>query len=518
MKKRRVRQKTERRISAATRLAMVAILLFAQIALVILLSTVLHQKMAIAYTVLELAALVSAIAIYNRQGSDTYKMVWILLILAVPVVGLILYWLWNGNRQSKRLDLKKIPYPKESDALKERSRANLEQLRKESSTWAKLAAMLEGRDFELYRGTQAVYLPTGEAYLEDLLEKMRQAEHFIFLEYYILVEGQIWDRMMDIFREKTGQGVEIKVMFDDFGSMMRMPQEVIEEARRVGVELRIFNPVHHYVNRIYFNYRDHRKIAVIDGDIAYTGGANIADEYANLIERFGYWKDCGVRLEGEGAWGLTKEFIYLWERMGGTFSEEHDYYRPHRETPDAVGFCQPMVDGPDNNPVATAEDMFLQLISLGRRTVYITTPYLAIDEPMMRALCLAGDSGVDVRMMMPGIPDHKFAYLVAECYFGELLEHGVRIYNYEPGLLHGKSVMVDSEVAFVGSVNMDFRSFQLHFECGTMLYHMPAVDQLLADMRNIMDKSHQLTYEEWKNRAWYRKMLGVVLKLFAMWM
>ena len=150
--------------------------------------------------------------------------------------------------------------------------------------------------------------------------------------------------------------------------------------------------------------------------------------------------------------------------------------------------------------------------------MYITTPYLAIDEPMMRALCLAGDSGVDVRMMMPGIPDHKFAYLVAECYFGELLEHGVHIYNYEPGLLHGKSVMVDSEVAFVGSVNMDFRSFQLHFECGTMLYHMPAVDQLLADMQDIMAKSHQLTYEEWKNRVWYRKMLGVVLKLFAMWM
>ncbi|NLU24022.1 MAG: cardiolipin synthase [Clostridiales bacterium] len=518
MKKRQIQQKTERRISAATRLAMVAVLLVAQIALVVLLSTVLHQKMYLAYTGMELLAFVYAIVIYNREGSDTYKMVWILLILAVPVVGLILYWLWNGNRQSKRLDLKKIPAPTESKALLEKSQTNLEKLRGESSTWAKLAAMLEGRGFLLYRNTRAVYLPSGEAYLEDLLQKMEQAEHFIFLEYFIVVEGQVWDRMMDIFREKTRQGVEIRLLFDDFGSMMRMHEETVEEAQALGVDMRVFNPVHHYVNRIYFNYRDHRKIAVIDGHIAYTGGANLADEYANLIERFGYWKDCGVRLEGEGCWGLTREFIYLWERVGGSLSEEHDYYRPHNALTQETGYCQPMVDGPDNNPIATAEDMFLQLISLGRRQVYITTPYLAIDEPMIRALCLAADSGVDVRLMMPGIPDHKFAYLVAECYFGQLLEHGVHIYNFEPGLLHGKSVMVDEEVAFVGSVNMDFRSFQLHFECGTMLYHMPAVKDLQSDMEQIMERSHALTYEEWKNRIWYRKVMGVVLKLFAMWM
>lgn len=517
MKKPKVQQRTERRISAALRLVLVAVLLLAQIALVIVLSDLLKQRMAIAYTVLQLLAGVVAMRIWSRPGATSYKIGWIILVLFVPVVGLILYLLWNGERQSKRLDLLKTAPIEEPLAQKEIARANLEKLRQTAPQWYPLASYLSAKGFPLYRNTSARYLPTGEAYLEDMLTALDGAQRYIFLEYFIMAEGEIWERLSEILCRKSRQGVEVKLIFDDFGSMMRMPNEKVDILQDAGVEVKIFNPVHHYVNRLYFNYRDHRKITCIDGDTAYTGGANIADEYANIIERFGYWKDCGIRLEGEGAWGLAREFLHMWERMGGEVLHEYDYYRPAHH-PLQQGFCQTVVDGPDDNPDAAAEDLFLQLISRARREVYITTPYLAIDEPMLKALCLAGDSGLDVRLIMPGIPDHKFAYLVAQSYFSELMEHNVKIFTFTPGLVHGKAVMVDREVAFVGSVNMDYRSFQLHFECGEVLYAMPAIESILEDMDTTMSRCEPVTPERMAARPLLHRALGTILRLFAMWM
>ena len=517
MKKPNVQQHTERRIAAALRLALVALLLAAQIALTFLLSIVLRQHVAIAYSVLELLALLVAIRIYNRPGGSTYKLGWILLVVLVPVTGLILYLLWNGNRQSKQLNLKNLPMPRESAGREEQSRLNVEKLRGRYSEWGRLAAYLHRQGFPLYQHTQVRYLPTGEGYLDDVLEKMEQAEHFILMELFIMATGEMWDRTVDVIRRKASQGVEIKLLFDDFGSMMRMPREEVERIRALGVEVKVFNPVHQYVNRLYFNYRDHRKIICIDGDIAYTGGVNLGDEYANITHKFGYWKDAGICLEGEGVWGLTRDFIHMWEDLGGQMEREHDYYRPH-DRMEGDGFCQCVSDGPNNNPVSTLEDTYLQLIGGANEAVFITTPYLAIDDPMIKALCLAGDSGVDVRLIVPGIPDKKYAYLVAECYFGELLNHGVRIYRYTPGFLHSKSVVADGQAAFVGSVNMDFRSFHLHFECGTVLYDVPTIGELLADLHDTMEQSQTVTLEEWRNRPWVRKAVGVFLRLFAMWM
>lgn len=517
MSKHNVQQKTERRVSVVLRLALAVILLIAQIALVFLLSHVLEKYMAIAYTALELLAIVYAIRVYNRPGSSTYKPGWIVLILALPVVGLILYWLWSGDHQSKKVNLKKIAPPRQSLAQLTNSQNNIDKLRGERPQWARLATYLAGHDFPLYDGTQTHYFASGEAYLDDMLIQMAKAERFIFLEYFIMAEGEIWYRLSKILQEKAACGVEVKLIFDDFGSMLRLHRESVEQLKRAGVEIQVFSPVHHYVNRLYFNYRDHRKITCIDGNVSYTGGVNIGDEYANIVERFGHWKDCGVRLEGEGAWGLCREFIHMWQRMGGTMEHEHDYYRPDGQW-QAQGFCQSLSDGPDNNPLAVAEDTYLQMIGSARNMVYITTPYLAISDSMMSALCIAAESGIDVRLMVPGIPDHKFAYLTAECYFGELLRHGVKIYIYEPGLLHGKSVLVDREVGFVGSVNMDYRSFQLHFECGTVLYGTASLEDLLEDMDDVMARSRPLTYTEWSRRPWIRRVLGPVLKLFAMWM
>ena len=511
-----IQRKTERRISAALRLVLVALLLLLQIAIVVALTQVLRQKAYIAYAVLEIVAVFCVARIYIRPGSSSYKPGWIILIMLVPVVGLILYFLWNGNQVKKKLALKTMRMPPELPEVQESSDRAQAELTRRWPRWAKLAEYLRRQDLPLFANTEMTYFPTGEEYLEDLLARLEKAQKFIFLEYYIASKGQIWDRICKVLAERAADGVEVNLILDDFGSMMTMPPEEIQALRQKGIWVQMFNPVHHYVNRLYFNYRDHRKIAVIDGDVAYTGGANLADEYANLIVRFGYWKDCGLRLEGEGAWGFTRQFMYLWLRIGGELREPWDTYRPCG----GVGggdFCQPLVDGPDNNPVNTVEDTYQQLIGSANRYVWITTPYLAIDEPMIHTLSIAADSGVDVRLMLPGIPDHKFAYMVAQSYFGELLEHDVKIYTYTPGLLHAKSVVADGEVGFVGSVNMDYRSFQLHFECGA-LFSGSAVAAVQEDMNRTMEKSRQVTLESWKKRKWYVKLLGAVLRPFAMWM
>ena len=511
-----IQRKTERRISAALRLVLVALLLLLQIAIVVALTQVLRQKAYIAYAVLEIVAVFCVARIYIRPGSSSYKPGWIILIMLVPVVGLILYFLWNGNQVKKKLALKTMRMPPEPPEVQESSDRAQAELARRWPRWAKLTEYLRRQDLPLFANTEMTYFPTGEEYLEDLLARLEKAQKFIFLEYYIASKGQIWDRICKVLAERAADGVEVNLILDDFGSMMTMPPEEIQALRQKGIWVQMFNPVHHYVNRLYFNYRDHRKIAVIDGDVAYTGGANLADEYANLIVRFGYWKDCGLRLEGEGAWGFTRQFMYLWLRIGGELREPWDTYRP---CGGVVGgdFCQPLVDGPDNNPVNTVEDTYQQLIGSANRYVWITTPYLAIDEPMIHTLSIAADSGVDVRLMLPGIPDHKFAYMVAQSYFGELLEHDVKIYTYTPGLLHAKSVVADGEVGFVGSVNMDYRSFQLHFECGA-LFSGSAVAAVQEDMSRTMEKSRQVTLESWKKRKWYVKLLGAVLRPFAMWM
>ena len=511
-----VQRKTERRISAALRLVLVALLLLLQIAIVVALTQVLRQKAYIAYAVLEIVSVFCVARIYIRPGSSSYKPGWIILIMLVPVVGLILYFLWNGNQVKKKLALKTMRMPPELPEVQESSDRAQAELARRWPRWAKLTEYLRRQDLPLFANTEMTYFPTGEEYLEDLLARLEKAQKFIFLEYYIASKGQIWARICKVLAERAADGVEVNLILDDFGSMMTMPPEEIQALRQKGIWVQMFNPVHHYVNRLYFNYRDHRKIAVIDGDVAYTGGANLADEYANLIVRFGYWKDCGLRLEGEGAWGFTRQFMYLWLRIGGELREPWDTYRPCG----GVGggdFCQPLVDGPDNNPVNTVEDTYQQLIGSANRYVWITTPYLAIDEPMIHTLSIAADSGVDVRLMLPGIPDHKFAYMVAQSYFGELLEHDVKIYTYTPGLLHAKSVVADGEVGFVGSVNMDYRSFQLHFECGA-LFSGSAVAAVQEDMNRTMEKSRQVTMESWKKRKWYVKILGAVLRPFAMWM
>lgn len=511
------RERIERRISAATSIGLCAMTLVLQIGITLFLTRVLHEKASYFYAILEIAGAVFAISIYLRSGSPTYKLSWMCLLLALPVSGMILFLLWGGTHQAKSLSLKRVPPMAMRESEQMESENALSRLSRQSPDWGRLAAYLQKRGFPLYRNTDAHYFGDGAAFFDDLIAHLERAEVYIFLEYYILAEGRIWDRIFQALKERAAAGVEVRIIFDDFGNLTRMPDATLQTIQDAGIELEVFNPVHRYVNRIYFNYRDHRKIAVIDGCCAYTGGINIGDEYANLVARFGHWKDSGVRIEGEGAWGFAAQFIQMWKMIGCTLPNEDDYYRP-RHPGEGTGWCQPFTDGPLNNPENPIEETYLQIISTAKRFLYITTPYYAVEESMQKALCIAADAGVDVRLCIPAVPDHKFTYMVAETYWGELLAHGVKIYKYTPGFLHAKSVMADREIALVGSTNMDYRTFQLHYECGVLLYHAPVVEELLEDLDHIMAVSMPYTLEEWDQRTWYRRALASVLKLGAIWL
>ena len=522
MKKHPVKQTTERRISATLRMALAAALLLLNIGAVMLLTYLLQLHAAIAFGLLQAAAIAVAINIQSSPASASYKLAWTLLVVALPVGGMILYLLWGGNIQSKRLDLLPVRPPDVQERERQASQAALEELSGELPGWRRAAARLEKRDFLLCRDTDCVYFPSGTALFDDALDRMKQAERFIFLEYFILAEGQLWDRMLETLIERVRQGVEVKIIFDDFGNITRMRGETIARMREEGIAVCIFNPVHRYVNRLYFNYRDHRKILCVDGRWAYTGGVNVADEYVGRLIRFGEWKDGGIRLEGPGVWGLTRQFIHMWEMLGSRLDRGHDFYRlpdlrrvPRDQT---AGFCQPFADGPINNPDNPAEDLYFHSISNAREYIWLTTPYFAVEDSMVRALCMAADGGVDVRLLLPGIPDHKYTYIVARSHYERLLRHGVKLYEFTPGFLHLKSFVADGEAAMVGTVNMDYRSFQLHYECGVMLYNAPAIKDILRDMEGIMARSARIELAQWKRRRWPGRVLEKVLRVFSIWM
>lgn len=511
------KQIRERRISAALRIALAAVLLLLNILSVVLLVSYLRANSAVIFLLLQLAGVIAAINIQSRNGSASYKLAWTLLVVAVPVTGLILYLLWGGNLQNKRLNLLPLKAPPGSEGDRRRTSANMERLGETLPHWKRSAALLGKRNFMLYRETDVTYFDGGDKFFADVIGRMEQAGQFIFMEFFIMAEGKLWDRIQEVLEERARAGVEVKIIFDDFGSMTRMSGDTVAHMRQAGIEVQIFSPVHQYVNRLYFNYRDHRKIIAIDGQYAYTGGVNVADEYAGFIRRFGEWKDAGILLDGMGAWGLTSRFIHMWEMMGGKVYNEHDYYRPV-EPRRGGGWCQPFSDGPINNPDNPAEDIFLQCIYNAHDRIWLTTPYFAVEDCMVRALCMAADSGVDVRLMLPGIPDHKYTDIVAGSYFETLLSHGIKIYRFKPGFLHAKTFVADDEVAMVGTINMDYRSFQLHYECGVMLYGVDAIRDIRADMERVLSRSEPIVLETWKKRSWFKRMIERVLRVFSIWM
>ena len=513
MKTHQVQQKTERRISAALRLVFVAALLLGQIALAFFLSTELRQRAAIIYTVLELAAFGYAVRIYNRTDGTSYKFGWIFLVLTVPVVGLILYFLWNGDRQQKRLDLKKLPMPEEPEAQQAAHRIQMEKLRRKYPQWERLSVYLGRQGYLLYGDTEAKYLPTGEMFLQDMLEKLEQAEHFIFLEYFIVEEGEMWGQVLSILVEKVKQGVEVRVLVDGTCEFTHLTHDYPRRMQELGIKCKMFAPVRPFVST-HYNYRDHRKIAVVDGQVAFTGGVNLADEYINRVVRFGHWKDTAVMLRGEAVRSFTLMFLNMWAIDEHAMEASRFLAYPTKPVMDAPGFVLPYSDSPvDGNKVG--EQVYIDILSRARRYVHIMTPYLIIDHNMETALQYAAERGVDVHLILPGIPDKKYAFALAHTHYASLMKAGVKISEYTPGFVHAKVFVADDREAIVGTINLDYRSLYHHFECAAYMLDVPCIADIEADFQHTLKQCRRMTPERLKNDKLSMKVAGALLKAIA---
>ena len=436
---------------------------------------------------LKLLSILIVLYLVRKDENSAYKIGWIVLIGVLPLLGGALYLAFGNKAPAKRLRerMQKVEQAHTADlAPQEGQTDTLELSCKNMSRYVERYG-----PYPAWKNTAAEYFPCGEAMYPKLLADLEQAEKFIFLEFFIVKTGKMWDGVEAILKRKAAEGVDVRLIYDDFGSLLGLPTDFVIRMEKNRIHCIPFNPVVPLVSLV-MNHRDHRKIVVIDGNVAYTGGVNLADEYINAEHRFGYWKDAAIRLEGAAVWNFTVMFLNCWNAFRPL---ETDYapYVPTRLPKQQDGIVQPYSDSPlDEEPLA--ETVYLNILSQAKRYVYIYTPYLAVGEEMLDALKNAAKRGVDVRLVLPGIPDKKLVFRLSRSYYVPLIRAGVRIYEYTPGLLHAKCYVSDDRVAVVGSINMDYRSLFLHFECGALLFHNSQVIALRDDVRATLPQCREV--------------------------
>lgn len=370
--------------------------------------------------------------------------------------------------------------------------------------------------FPVYDNTEIQYYSCGEKFFPCFLEELEKAERFIFMEYFAFSEGKMWNTILEILKRKAAQGVEVRFLYDGTCSF-KNPYNYAETLKSYGIHARAFNQIRPVLSTVQ-NNRDHRKITVVDGHTAFTGGINLEDIYINEEERYGYWKDTVIKLRGDGVKSFTAMFLQSWNLYSNKGEEDYPRYLSpvslqHREGKPA-GFVIPYCDSPldkDN----TGESVYMDILYNAKRYVHIMTPYLILDNEMITALTYAARRGVDVKILMPGIPDKPYAFAVAKTFYPELLKAGVKIYQFQPGFLHAKSFVADDEKAVVGTINLDYRSLYLHFECAAFFCHMEAVNSVEEDFQQTLRRSRRITLKTCKNEKTGTKIYGRLLHLIA---
>ena len=448
-----------------------------------------------------------------QNGNPAYKMAWIILILGFPVLGATLYLIFGGNRLSPRLRRKMQEIDRTLADHLTQDEAVIEAMRSADPDAVVMARYLGSTvHCPACRNTETRYFPSGEDFFASVLADLPKAEHTIYLEYFIVEFGEIWDQILRILKQKAAAGVEIRFLYDDFGCIRRLPRHYDRELEALGIHTRVFNRfVPMLDSRL--NNRDHRKFLIIDGKIAYTGGVNLADEYANLGEkRFGVWKDCAVRLAGDAVYPITVMFLSMWNYVRKCEGIDPP---PVRQTlPEAAGFVQPYLDSPLDEE-AVGRNVFINMISRARRYVWIMTPYLIVDEAMDEILTTAAKSGIDVRIITPGIPDKPTVFEMTRANYEPLLKGGVRIFEYTPGFVHSKLFLADDESVAVGTVNLDFRSLYLHFEDGVWLYRAACVPDVRADFDATFPLCREITAADTAKVRLPRRLYRAVLRLLS---
>lgn len=518
--------------NSVSRLIFVALSLLIQIAWLILQIVKLNEYYAAIALVTSLISTTVALRIYGKHENAAFKMPWIIALLLFPVLGLCLYVLFGRmdligrkkQRQFAKLDQELFPMLAQGEGALQR----LERIDFRVANQCRYIERYGG--FPVYDDTQVhFYGDAAEAFEAQLLE-IRNAKEFIFMEYHAIEEAEAFGRLRDLLAEKAAAGVEVRLFYDDVGSVGFINVDFVKRMEALGIQCRIFNPVMPVINR-FMNNRDHRKITVIDGRVGFTGGYNLADEYFNITHPYGHWKDTGVKLAGNAVRNLTALFLEMWNAMQETDGDLGQYLKPSEGgavsdaepaqgdrgpmgTEQGMGFVQPYGDSPlDGEPMG--ENVYLNLIKCAKHKLYVATPYLIISDEMNQELGLAAKRGVDVRVLTPGIPDKKMIYKVTRSYYAGLARQGVRIYEYTPGFLHEKQMLCDHECAVVGTINLDYRSLYHHFENGVFLYGCSAIKDIAADFDATIEKCTEVTQQYRMGRSAVLRVTQCILRLFA---
>ncbi|MEA4853407.1 MAG: cardiolipin synthase [Christensenella sp.] len=461
-------------------------------------------------------AILLVLWITSKPENPAYKIGWIIVVLLLPVLGILLYFFFSQRKLNKKSrEAAQRIYEKTRSYLRP-----LEQTEKDIAAQSGGAArqsryITASSMYPLYEHTSTKYYPMGEDFYEDLLVDLEKAEKYIFMEYFIVEEGKMWDSILEILEKKVAQGLDVRFLYDDIGCIHTLPDKYYKQLRAKGIQCEVFNPLRPILNSM-FNNRDHRKITVIDGHTAYCGGANLADEYINAVNRFGVWKDAAVRLHGTAAWSFLVMFLQTWEF---TSKQPVDYEKliPERDAFEELpneGFVQPFGDNPLDD-IYVSQNVYLGMISNAKDYLYINTPYLILGYEMMTALATAAQSGVDVRITVPHIPDKKMVFLLTKSYYAQLVRAGVKVYEYTPGFIHSKTFVSDDRYAVVGTINLDFRSLYLHYECGVWMYRTPCVPDLKRDYLETVQQSNEITMKDVESIPWYTRFAQTVLRIFG---
>ena len=489
----------------------VAILIIIQVCILINVFYLLNIKSETLNLIFTLISYIIVLVIINRNDNPSYKLVWSILILIFPFIGGVFYLLFGAKKMPKALfnSAIKSKIILDNDSL---DKNHLAIIKKENPSIAKVFRYIENcAHYPIYDNSRIEYLSDGNVFLKSLLETLKSAQNTIYIEYFIIAKGYMWDQILEILIAKANDGVDVKIIFDDAGSIGRIDDHYDKYLAKFNIKCVIFNRLKPQLI-IQMNNRDHRKITVVDNKVAYMGGINIADEYINRLKRFGYWKDTAIKIEGEAVYSCSIMFIQFYnflskDKINYNLLKKHVFNFND-------GLVLPFSDSPtDDEQIGL--NTHLMLINSATKYIYIETPYLIIDYKLQKALCLAAKSGVDVKIVLPFIPDKWYVHIMSKYNYSLLVNSGVKIYEYKPGFIHSKIVIVDDIVGMCGSINMDYRSYYLHFECATLFYKSKAIVEMKKDFINIINDSIEIDDVQIKNVGIFTRIIGALLNLFS---
>lgn len=461
-------------------------------------------------------SVIVVMTIVNNRLNPAYKIAWIIPIMAFPIFGGLFFLLFGSEYLKKKFLNEMLPILKKMNwhlQQNEEAFSNLEKIDQRAANQS--AYMSNYAMCPVYQNTTSEYLNIGEKKFERLIQELKEARHYIFLEYFIIEEGLMWNSILEILKEKAAAGVDVRVIYDGFGCLFTLPTDYQQQLERMGIKCCIFNPFVPLLT-IRMNNRDHRKICVIDGHTAFTGGINLADEYINAINKHGHWKDNAIMIKGDAVWSFTVMFLTMWGYIRKV-NEDFENFKPHIYHPAPFGndgFVQPYTDSPLDRETVGA-NVYLNLINHAKSYVYITTPYLILDHEMTMALSQAAKRNVDVKIITPHHGDKWYVHSVTRANYAELIDNGVKIYEYEPGFIHAKNFIVDDEYAVIGTINLDYRSLYLHYECATWLYQTKSVLDIRDDYLKTLDVSIPVGANDLQKIPWYTKIMYAFLRIFA---